>query len=204
LRNTPASGAHVGGGDEQQRLGVGEATEIDAVDQDLVQRIGAGSTQVVRREHARRQVGGDKRRRIVERPLPGHDLERAAPERAEQRGVRHAFPEDFERRACALGSAGHQSVRHHHRVHRAGGCAGNALDLEPRFFQQAIEHAPGECAMRTATLQREINQDGLAGLLRLLQSCTSVVNASKGSAATAFIPAVTLRRPSSPQQVKCS
>ena len=54
------------------------------------------------------------------------------------------------------------AVDQHRGVHRAGGGAGDAVDLEPGLFQQAVEHAPGEGAMRAAALEGEVDEDGIA------------------------------------------
>jgi hypothetical protein len=43
-------------------------------------------------------------------------------------------------------------MHEHRRVHGAGRGAGNAVDLQPRLFEQPIEHAPGEGAVRAAAL----------------------------------------------------
>ena len=60
--------------------------------------------------------------------------------------------------ARALGAAFGVTVGQHRGVHGAGRGPGNAVDLEPRLFEQAIEHAPGEGAMRAAALEREIDE----------------------------------------------
>jgi hypothetical protein len=46
-------------------------------------------------------------------------------------------------------------------IHGARRCAGNPVDLQVLLLQQAIEHPPGECAMCTATLQGQVNGQGL-------------------------------------------
>src|SRR5262249_40485175 len=53
-------------------------------------------------------------------------------------------------------AAGHASVA----PSRRG--AGDAFDLDPAVVEQLIEHAPGERAMRTAALQRQIDRLGAA------------------------------------------
>jgi hypothetical protein len=54
------------------------------------------------------------------------------------------------------------AVDQHGRIHGTRRRAGHALYLEPRLFEQTVEHAPGECAMGTASLQGKINEDWLA------------------------------------------
>ena len=54
----------------------------------------------------------------------------------------------------ALGVA----IGRHSGIHGAGRGTGNGLDLEPRFLEQPVQHAPGEGAMRPSTLQRQVDQ----------------------------------------------
>ena len=54
------------------------------------------------------------------------------------------------------------TIDKHRGIHRARRRAGNAIDSKPRFLKQTIEHAPRECAMRAATLQREIDENWIA------------------------------------------
>jgi hypothetical protein len=56
----------------------------------------------------------------------------------------------------------HVAIGKHHRVHRSGRRAGDAIDAKPWLFQQPIENAPSESSVRTSTLQREINENGVA------------------------------------------
>jgi len=44
-------------------------------------------------------------------------------------------------------------------IHRPRRRAGNAIDSKPRFLKQTIEHSPRERAVRTATLQREVDEN---------------------------------------------
>jgi hypothetical protein len=56
----------------------------------------------------------------------------------------------------ALAPADGQAVGEHDGVHGAGACRADAVDFEPRLFQEAVQNAPGESAMGTSALQREI------------------------------------------------
>ena len=82
-------------------------------------------------------------------------LKRAASETRRQ-NVSSAVPRA---RRPRLGIA----VDQHRGIHRARRRAGDAVDLEPRLLEQPVEHAPGEGAVRAAALQREIDEDGIAG-----------------------------------------
>ena len=63
--------------------------------------------------------------------------------------------------------AASEAVGDHHRVHRAGRRAGDAFDREAPVLEDVVEHAPGEGAVRAATLKREI--DALLGAWRGLR-----------------------------------
>jgi hypothetical protein len=47
-------------------------------------------------------------------------------------------------------------------VHRPRGGSGDAIDPEPRLFKYPVEHAPGESVVRSAALNRKINQNWIA------------------------------------------
>ena len=64
----------------------------------------------------------------------------------------------FERRARAFGSAFRPSIRQHRGVHRARRRAGNRRDAKPRLFEKAVQYAPSECPVGTATLKGKIDQ----------------------------------------------
>ena len=125
-------------------------------------RILAHGIDVVGRHQARHQIHRDIHRRRIERPAPEQHVERPALERAETGGVRDAPPESPKRLTRAGRPAQLMAVDQHRGVHRAGGGAGNAVDRQPRLLQQPVEHAPGEGAVRPASLQGEIDQNGLA------------------------------------------
>ena len=90
------------------------------------------------------------------------------------------MPEQFEGSTRAFRSACGVPVRKDHCIHRTGGGTGNAVDPEPWFLEEPVEHAPGEGAMRTAALERKVDQkciaNGISGSLRGVQlhlsSCT--------------------------------
>src|SRR5262249_25382090 len=58
--------------------------------------------------------------------------------------------------ARLLRAATGESIRQHDSVDRTCRCAGNAFDSQPAVFQEMVKHAPGKCAERASTLQREI------------------------------------------------
>ena len=71
--------------------------------------------------------------------------------------------QNFSSAACApSGSFLFIAVDQHHGVHRARRGARDAVDPQPWFLEEPIEHAPREGAVRAATLQGKIDQNGLA------------------------------------------
>jgi hypothetical protein len=98
-------------------------------------------------------------RRMVQTPAIEKHVEKPAPERAEQSCPGNAAPEALERRTCRFRPALGITVDQHGGVHRPSGGPRNAVDLQTRLLQQAIESAPGKSTMRAATLQREVDKD---------------------------------------------
>jgi hypothetical protein len=80
-------------------------------------------------------------------------------ERAEGGGLRHALPKGIERIARAPSSPERPSVRQHRSIHRARRRARNRRYLQPWLLEQAVEHAPGEGAMRPTALKGEVYED---------------------------------------------
>jgi hypothetical protein len=117
---------------------------------------------VIGREHARSEIQGQEQRRIVEGPSAHQDIQGASPKWAERGGARNAAPEILERAPGALRLRRRMAVRQHGGTRGPGGCARNAFDPQLRLFQQSIEHAPSEGAVRAAALQREIHRNLIA------------------------------------------
>ena len=156
---------HVGRGDEELDRRLGEMGEIDALGQDRTDRIEAERIEVIGRKDPRHQVHGEIGGGGIERPAVHQPIDRRALQRAEFRRVRDTPPIGVERRTRALRAALHPAADQNGRIHRAGGCAGNRLDLEPRLLEKSVEHAPGERAMRAAALQGEIDENRVSGRL---------------------------------------
>ena len=53
------------------------------------------------------------------------------------------------------------AIDQHHSIHRTRGGARDTVDPQPWFLEKPIEHAPRKGAVRAATLQREIDRNGL-------------------------------------------
>ena len=127
-------------------------------DEDPGQRIGHADGEVVGREDARHHVEGDVGGRVVERPAAEQPVERAALQRAEGGGLGDLAPERFEFLARSLVARPGMAVGHHGGVHGAGRRARYGFDGEPALLEQAVQHAPGEGAVRAATLQGQVDE----------------------------------------------
>jgi hypothetical protein len=126
--------------DEQaDRLAVAHALEVDRFRQQLAQRV-----QVERIPLRRRQPARHLRQR----------LQRVVG-RAEQGVIGQLLPEVAQRFARVRGVALRQPVREQRRVDGAGTGAAGRFNAQAALFEQAVEHAPGERAMRSAALQGE-------------------------------------------------
>src|SRR5262249_2546908 len=134
--------------------------------------------------------------RSVERPAAEHDVERCAAEGTEQCRVGNATPELLERGLGTVGAAGRLAADKDGCVHGAGRGSGNALDLQARLLQQAIEHSPGEGAVRASALKREVHEERRAVAFRLWIHCGRSAfrpdRNAPGREVTAFLPRLSL------------
>ena len=161
-KHMAAAGVDIGGRDEQLDRRAREPLEIDAMRENVAQRIGVHRVQLIGREHARHQIHGDESRGIIERPTSEQHIERRALEGAELGGLRHFPPERLQARAGAIGAVRGITIDHDGAVHGSGRGARDTIEAKPVLLQQAVEHAPGEGAMRAAALQREVDENGVA------------------------------------------
>src|SRR6516162_3742026 len=99
---------------------------------------------------------------MVQAPTIEKNVEKSAAQRTQQGGARHVAPEALEGRTRRLRAALGMTVDEHGRIHRPCRCSRDAVDLQPRLLEQAIESAPGKGTVRAAALQREIDQNRLA------------------------------------------
>ena len=103
---------------------------------------------------------------MVERPAAEQDIERTALEWTKARRFRDSAPQGFERLAGADGAPVGIAVGKCRGVHGAGRSAGNAVDPQPLFLEQPVEHTPGESAVRSPALQSQVDQDVIRYFLR--------------------------------------
>ena len=154
--------ADVGGVDEEPgALGRAHRAVVEHLLDDGAQRVEVAGIELVGREHAGDGVGGDDAGRELEhsrgeggrRRDGAQPVDRGVGERAVETG--DAEPEGFQPFAGAVVAAEHPAVLERRGVHRAGGGGGDAFDLDAVLFEQAVERAPGEGAVRAAALQRQ-------------------------------------------------
>ena len=155
------AGADLGGGDEQVgAVAVAHALEIHGVFQD-----GAQGVEVERVELVGRELGAHDLAELLQGRGPGLQpgvvgAQQAGPgpggELVKGRALGHTLPETAQVGPGAFAATLHQAGGQGHGVHGAGAGAADAGDLQRFVFQQAIEHAPGEGAVRSTALQGEV------------------------------------------------
>ena len=144
-----AAGCHVGGGDQQ--LGAGaraQQREIDVRLEQLAERIEAQRIEVVGREQARHLR---QRLRAADAGKPGIVAQEIG-----DAGLRHRLPHGPELGAGARPAALGEARRQGDGIDGAGAGGADPADVEGLVLEQAIEHAPGEGAVRAAPLERQI------------------------------------------------
>ena len=149
---------HIGRRDENvEILECPDRVEIDKALDQAFERIDVERIEIVRREHARHGVDHEADRRGFHRHQRQHAVEHRALRARQVAADRGRAPEFGEPLARLFAAAARKTVGEHHRVHGAGGRAGHARDMDAAVFQQMIDHAPGEGAMRAAALKRQID-----------------------------------------------
>ena len=149
---------------ETNSCGVGafaHRVEIDETLDQFLQWIDVERIEIVRRQILRDRFDPDRHRRIFQRQKREQAVDGLALQVGQAAAEAGGAPEIGEALARFIAPAARQSVGEQHGVDRAGGRAGDALDLEPPVIEQVIEHAPAERAIGAAALQREI--DALCG-----------------------------------------
>src|SRR5215472_10749876 len=87
------------------------------------------------------------------------------------------LPIEVERCARSRSAALHVAADEHRRIHRTCRCSRDRLDLQPRFLEQPVKHAPRERAVRAAALKRKVNENrGPVLFARLPSICFHVVS----------------------------
>ena len=146
--NAQPAGMHIGGADEQLRgRGFPDGVEIDEALDQFLQRVDVERIEIVRRQILRHRLEPDPHRRIFQRQKREQAVDGLALQVGQTAAQAGGAPEIGQPLARFLAPAARQPVGQQHGVDRAGGSAGNALDLEPPVVEQVIEHAPAEGAV---------------------------------------------------------
>ena len=159
------AGAHVGGRQEQlDRRQRAQPLEVDRLLEHVLQRVVVGGIELIGRQQPAHDVEHQEGRRVVERVVVQHPVDRRGLQRRAWRAawlMRRQKPVSavLAPVAAALG----QAVGQHHRVHRPGAGGGDALERDALVLEQAVEHAPGEGAVGAAALQGEVDRLDLDG-----------------------------------------
>ena len=69
-------------------------------------------------------------------------------------------PEILERFPSAVAPSYSVAISQNCGIHRPCRGARNAIDLDGRLFQEAVQNTPGKRTMRAASLQRKIDEKG--------------------------------------------
>ena len=134
--------------------------EIDEPLDQILERIDIERIEVVGRKIVRQQIEPRLHRRALERRERQHPFDHRALHWRQIAVVADGTPEIGEPLLRFRAAAARQSVGKHHRIDGAGGRTRNAFEHQAPVSQKVFEHAPGECAMRTAALKREIDALG--------------------------------------------
>src|SRR6185437_15509277 len=73
-------------------------------------------------------------------------------------GVRNAFPERIKSGLGPFGAARCIPGDQHGAIHRSGGRSRNSIDAQPRLLQETVQHTPSKRAVRSAPLERKIDE----------------------------------------------
>src|SRR5579883_760363 len=163
----------IGGGDEElQRLAVAQHGDVDRLFEQcpeigMIEGIG-----LIGREEQRQLFHPERDRAAVEIPGALELLDPGAANGIVPADLGHAAPETIERGARPGGPALVEALRQDGAVHRPGARPADPFDLDPLVLEQAVEHAPGESAMRAAALERQVDPAALS--LCLVHRCPSV------------------------------
>ena len=151
-------GADVGRADEQpDRLLAADQIEIDRLFEQAFERIDVERIELIRRRHEGERLHEQKAGRMFQpvfraQPVDQGRLEDAAP------GFRgEPVPERTQRGFCAIAAACRQARGKDYGVDRTGAAGRDSVERKPLVFQQPVEHAPGERAMRAAPLERQVD-----------------------------------------------
>ena len=119
--------------------------------------------------------------RVVQAPIPHEHVDNGASDRAVSRRGAGSGPEFFETFASLGGAASRHPVGKRHRVHGTGAGAADRLDVKPLVLEELVKHPPGECAMRAAALQSELDRLRGSPIHPILRNSTLLDHSYLGS-----------------------
>src|SRR5262245_31610668 len=97
------------------------------------------------------------RGRVLEPVIVRDAIEHRGLQRTERSRMRDTAPETGQRLPRPFAPADGQAVGQYSGVHRARAGRADALEPDARVLENAVEHAPGERAVRAAALQCEVD-----------------------------------------------
>src|SRR6476469_6025520 len=116
-----------------------------------------GWVHLVRRPDARQGVHYDPARRIIEASGTDQPIEPRGLEDGPGPPFSNRLPESSERLSGTFVTAEYEPVGGDHSVHRPGTRSHDSLDDNAFVLKNLVERSPGESAMRSASLQGEVN-----------------------------------------------
>src|SRR5262245_19078997 len=150
--------SHIARGHEQlQILGRPDRLEIDKTADQILQWIDVERVEVVRRQITGHRLHPQADWRVFDRPERKQPVDGAALKVGQVACEAGCAPETCETLARFFRSTASETVGQNDGVDRAGRRAGNSLDCQSAIIEEVIEHAPGECAERAASLQCQVD-----------------------------------------------
>ena len=150
-------------GDEDRDRAAGiDELPIDEIGKQGAKRVEVEGIVLIGREHPHHELEPLVGDGVVDVPVLHPLVERGCLERAvEAAKIADGAPEPVERRPRPGPAAGAVAMRQHDGVHRPGAGAAHAIRNDVLFLEQAVEHAPAIGAMRTTTLQCNVQPFGV-------------------------------------------
>jgi hypothetical protein len=141
--------------EEQLDPALRQAFERHEILQHGAQRVPIAGIELIGRQDARPEFGGHSEQTARHAPA----MLRRQRESWVKAEVRQAAPEIVEQLSGVIPAAAAQSGRQQRRVDGAGAGPHDRRHIERLLLEQAIERAPGEGAMRAASLKRDIHAE---------------------------------------------
>jgi len=82
---------------------------------------------------------------------------------------------------CPLATAGGEAIGEHDGINCSGARSGDPVEIEGLFFEQAVEHTPGESAVAATTLECQVHNSPFTVLRGLPFGPICLVEESHGA-----------------------